>query len=220
MRRGETLRYSIIFLLFGVFLPWRKGIEFFDPFLLAAYSCLAFVFAAPEVVDGLALPSTIDSLMASAQPRIQPSRQALLLAMRRGLIHGWLCGMAILALGIATVNASVPRTRLVYPPVVTLLALPVWSLLGCILTAAMAAFVSMRTTHAGHAKSRLRVALLVFLCTVIFVPQFLPTEWQDWIQIQLTTRNFGRNTLLFSPLAALVSGAAIAWVARSGTLAD
>ena len=220
MRRADLLRHTILFTLFGVFLPWRKGIEFFDPFLLAAYVCLAFVFTAPEVVDALARPATVDSLMAFSHPPIAPTRADLLRAIRRGCVYGWLCGLAIIALGIVTVNIAVARGGLVHPPVVTLLSLLVWGGLGCILTAAAAAFVAMRTAHAGHAKSRLRTMLLAMLCAVIFVPQFLPFEWQDWIQLQLTTRNLAWNTLAFAPIAAIAAAAAVAWVAGRGSNRD
>ena len=72
----------------------------------------------------------------------------------------------------------------------------------------------MRATPRGGSASR----FLLFLCAVMFGPQLLPLEWQDFIQLQLTTQNLAWNTIWFSPLAGLANAALLAWVVSLGRL--
>jgi hypothetical protein len=48
---GTWMRTTLIHLavvgLFGVFLPWQKGVGFLDPVILGAYACFGVVFAGP-----------------------------------------------------------------------------------------------------------------------------------------------------------------------------
>ena len=48
--RGAFI-YLVLLIAFGVFLPWQKGLDFFDPALLAAYACLGVVFAGPAAAQ-------------------------------------------------------------------------------------------------------------------------------------------------------------------------
>ena len=41
----------MILILFGIFVPWLKGLMFFDLYMLAPYSLLGFLFLAPKVVE-------------------------------------------------------------------------------------------------------------------------------------------------------------------------
>src|SRR5215469_5265878 len=43
--------YGLLLIAFGIFLPWRKGLDFFDPALLSAYACLGIVFAGPAAAQ-------------------------------------------------------------------------------------------------------------------------------------------------------------------------
>jgi hypothetical protein len=56
--RPGGLRVFVIHLLlvgvFGVYLPWTKGIEFLDPVITAAYACLGVLFAAPAAAQSFA----------------------------------------------------------------------------------------------------------------------------------------------------------------------
>lgn len=50
-------RYRVILVhvalvaVFGVFLPWMKGIDFLDSVMTAAYACLGVLFAAPAAAQ-------------------------------------------------------------------------------------------------------------------------------------------------------------------------
>src|SRR5579863_661916 len=50
-------RYRVVLIhvalvaVFGVFLPWMKGIDFLDSVMTAAYACLSVLFAAPAAAQ-------------------------------------------------------------------------------------------------------------------------------------------------------------------------
>jgi len=46
-RMPNTLTHLVVVAVFGIFLPWLKGVEFLDPVILGAYACFGVVFAAP-----------------------------------------------------------------------------------------------------------------------------------------------------------------------------
>ena len=47
----NALLYVVILVAFGVIVPWRKGLDFFDPVLLCAYASMSIIFAAPAAVQ-------------------------------------------------------------------------------------------------------------------------------------------------------------------------
>src|SRR5271167_2876472 len=50
----RTLAMHLVLLaVFGILLPWLKGVEFMDPALPAIYACLGPLFAAPALVQML-----------------------------------------------------------------------------------------------------------------------------------------------------------------------
>src|SRR5712691_3017664 len=40
--------------VFGVYLPWQKGLDFLDPVITTAYACLSVLFAAPAAAQAFA----------------------------------------------------------------------------------------------------------------------------------------------------------------------
>ena len=47
----NALLYVVILVAFGIIVPWRKGLDFFDPVLLCAYASMSIIFAAPAAVQ-------------------------------------------------------------------------------------------------------------------------------------------------------------------------
>ncbi len=43
--------YFVLLAVFGVLVPWQKGLDFLDPVILIAYLCLGGVFAGPAAVQ-------------------------------------------------------------------------------------------------------------------------------------------------------------------------
>jgi hypothetical protein len=187
-----TLRDAIlavfVFVMFGIYVPYRRGIDFFDTLLLVPYTCISFLFCAPVVIDSI-----------YAEGRGGVTLRPLV----RGISYGWCCGLAIVATGIATVNFSLRQARVVLPPVAVLLSAFVISLLGCGFVAGISAWISFREDKPEDSKRKVRIGFLLLLCAVWFIPGLLPTEWQDWLALQLTSDKMARNTLLAAPVLAL-----------------
>lgn len=188
-----TLRDAIltvfVFLMFGIYVPYRRGIDFFDTLLLVPYTCISFLFCAPVVID---------SIYSEGRGGGVSLKQLV-----RGIAYGWCCGLVIVGTGIATVNFTLSQPRAVLPPVAVLLSALVVSLLGCGFVAGLSAWVSFREDKPEDSKRRMRVAFLALLCAVWFIPGWLPREWQDVLALQLTSDKMARNTLLAAPVLAL-----------------
>jgi len=137
--------HALLILLFGIFLPYRKGLDFFDPAILGVYACLVAVFAAPAAAVGPV------ASMAAARARI-----AVCVA------YGELMALAMTASGIATVYLS-HRNGLFFPPALD--ALLETAALGLLFTwafSAVAVWISARWSP-GIAKWLIRVIFLGLL---------------------------------------------------------
>jgi hypothetical protein len=176
----------IVAALFGVLVPYLKGIEYLDLFLLLPYSFLSLFFVVPLAVDAV-----------FASPR----RRLRLGALFRAVGIGWSTGVCVVWLGIATVSWR--SGRLVAPPIAVGLSLAVMSLFACIFVASLSAWTADRTPDASTAKSRIRIALLLILVTFLALPRFLPEESVAAVLQHLTPEGLVRATLLLAPLAAV-----------------
>lgn len=131
---------------FGVAIPLVKGLDFFDPLLLAAYACLGAIFAAPAV----------------AQPFEPPSAARVDARIAWVVLYGEVIALAMIATGIATVYWT-HRNRLFFLPDLQSLAVAVG--FGFVLTytlCAVAASLTLRFSP-GFARSALRVIFLGLL---------------------------------------------------------
>jgi len=133
----------LVLAVFGVVLPLLKGLDFFDPMILGAYTCLGPVFASPPAAVGFTAPS-----LASAQARI-----AVCVA------YGELMALGITALGIATVYFS-HLGGLFFPPALD--SLFEGAAFGLLLTVALSTMAVWLTLRFSPATSKL-VLRLVFL---------------------------------------------------------
>jgi len=123
MRIGAVAANLAVLLLLGVGIPWWKGLEFLDLYLLMPYSLLGVLYASPRAV-AVALESPIS-----------------LSDLGRAVLWGWVLGALILVLGLVTVNVS--EGRGVLPPAPVVLCLLVCGLLGCLVTAGGAVRVAL-----------------------------------------------------------------------------
>jgi len=185
----DAILTAFVFLMFGIYVPYRRGIDFFDTLLLVPYTCISFLFCAPVVID---------SIYADGRGGGVTLRHLV-----RGIAYGWFCGLIIVMAGIATVNCSLKQPQAVLPPAAVLLSGLVISLLGCGFVAGLSAWISFREDKPEDSKRKVRIGFLLLLCAVWFIPGWLPTEWQDWLALQLTSDRMARNTLLAAPVIAL-----------------
>ena len=191
----SVINNVIVAVLFGVVVPYVKGIEYLDLFLLLPYSFLSLFFVVPMVVD---------SVFAS------PARGVPLGALFRSTGIGWFTGVCVLWLGIATVSWR--SGRLVAPPVAVGLSLAVMSLFACVFVAALSAWTANRTADAATAKGRLRIGFLLVLLAFFALPRALHEDTTAALLQYLTPEGLVRATLILAPLEAL---AAVALLARA-----
>lgn len=185
----DTILNAFVFIMFGIYVPYRRGIDFFDTLLLVPYTCISFLFCAPVVIDSIYAGGRGGGV--SLKPLV------------RGVAYGWFCGLAIVTSGIATVNFTLGQARVVLPPAAVLLSALVISLLGCGFVAGLSAWMTFRDDKPEDSKRKMRIGFLLLLCAVWFIPDWLPTEWQDVVALQLTSDKMARNTLLATPVLAL-----------------
>jgi hypothetical protein len=137
-----------LLLVFGVALPWLKGIDFLDPVMTGAYACLGGLFAAPYAARSFEQrPSSFPSAMSAALKAA-------------GFGEGF--ALAMLLFGILTVNLSHPG-RLSLPELDTLAET---GLLGLTMTCAFA-FGSAWITLRFSANTARRISRFSFLALAI-----------------------------------------------------
>ena len=200
MSTRDKFVHGLIFVLFGIFVPWLKGLMFFDLFMLAPYSLLGFLFLSPMVVDKV----------------FAGGKQISLTDLAKSIGYGWCCAMGMIAAGIAAVNFSIPRKTT--PPIVELLSLAILSLLLSIIVGAISAVVAQRSYDAQQAKGRLRISFLLLLCVMFGAPHILSNEIQDKMLSLTMANTLAWFTLMAAPVLALAAAGSVLWAVRRGKL--
>ncbi len=183
MRIGALLANLAVLFLFGVIVPWVKGIEFLDLFLLIPYALLSVFYVSPRAV-AVAFESPIS-----------------LAALGRTALVGWAIGLLILVLGFVTVNVSVGKR--VLPPLPVLLCLVVVSLMACLLTAAVAVRAAIGSAGEEAARSRIRIGFLILLCSVLAIPRLLSDEAMSMVLGWMTPEGMVQGTMVLVPVMAV-----------------
>lgn len=183
--------------LFGVLVPYVKGIEYLDLFLLLPYSLLSLFFVSPMVVDAVFA---------------RPERGVPLGGIFRAVGAGWFQGVCVVWLGIATVSWR--SGRLVAPPMAVGLSLAVMSLFACIFVAALAAWTANRVPDAPTAKGRLRIGFLLILVAFFALPRVLHEDRVAALLDYLTPDGIVRATLILAPVAAVAAVGLLSRIAR------
>ena len=152
------LIHLAIVAVFGVYLPWRKGLEFLDPVLLAAYACLGVLFAAPAAIQAFAgeRPST----MKDAMTRVVMA-----------VLYGEGMAVVILLAGFLTVYLT--RPAMFAPDLGTLAAASILAIVASLALAALSAWLTLRFS-ASAARRALRVIFLLLLVVFYFRARWLP----------------------------------------------
>ena len=188
---GSLVLTVLVILAFGVLVPWRRGFDFFDSFLIFAYSAIALLFAASALTD----------LVASSEAAI-PLPPAIIAA----AIHGWSVLALIYALGIATVNATFRAPQLFYPSPKLMGATLLFALTASVFVAALAAVLCV-LFNPSVARTAMRLLFLLILLGLYFSAKILPPLWQNALDRQLTTPGLTQVGLI---------GAAISFVLAMG----
>jgi len=153
---GDVLLVAALHLaliaIFGIFLPFRKGLEFLDPVMTSAYARLGALFAAPAAARSF------------ARRRPQSMREAAWLAAKA---VGYGEGLALVILGAGVATVSVSRGRLLLPELDVLTEAALLGLAGSLALTLLAAWMTLRFS-AGAARMGLRALFLVLLLLFVF----------------------------------------------------
>ena len=202
MSTRDKIFQWMILILFGMVVPWLKGLMFFDLFMLAPYSLLGFLFIAPKVVEKVF----------EGRGRIE------LPDLAKSIGYGWCYAMGMIVTGIIAVNLRIPRRTT--PPIAELLSLAILSLLLSIIVGALSALVAQRSFDAAHAKGRLRIGFLLMLCALFGAPHVLSEDVQDKFLSLTMANTLAWVTLVTAPILALAATGSVLWAVRRGKIKD
>jgi hypothetical protein len=158
-------RYRVILVhvalvaVFGVFLPWMKGIDFLDSVMTAAYACLGVLFAAPAAAQAFA----------DEHPRSMTTAVACIAI---AVLYGEFLTFVILLAGFMTVYLTHPGFMLA-PDLSTLALAGAFGLTASTALAAIAGWITLRFS-AGVARLALRGVFLTLLVLFFYRYRWLP----------------------------------------------
>jgi hypothetical protein len=151
--------YAALIAVFGVLLPWTKGLDFLDPVMTAAYACLGVLFAGPASAEAFA-EERPDSMMAALR------------GVAKAVMYGEGLALVMLIAGVATVSVSRGR-RLRLPEFDVLGATGLLGLMASTALALIAGWVTLRFSH-GAARRALRYVFLLMLVAFFLWSRWLP----------------------------------------------
>jgi hypothetical protein len=159
-------------IVFGVFLPWMRGISFLDPVVTAAYACLGVLFAAPVVAQrfGHARP-------AGLAPALK--------IITKEVAYGELIAAAMLGAGFATVYFT-HRLAWFPPDLGTIATTGLMGLVGSFAITTLSGWIALRFS-AGAARAMMRLIFLGLLLMFFFRTRWLPDVAMEgtWICLGL-----------------------------------
>lgn len=195
----SLLIYAIIG-AFGILVPWYRGIEFFDSFLMFAYSAIALLLAA----------SAMSGLMASGGgPERSPNRVVA------SSLNSWMVFLVIVILGIATVNitSKFHAAVLLHPPWAVVATTLSFAFCGSLLLSALAAVLSV-VFNPAVARNSIRALFLLTLISMLYLPRLLPPIWRVKLNQQMTTAGLTRLGYITSAVALALAVALIVTLRR------
>jgi hypothetical protein len=160
------LVHVVLLVVFGIFLPWMKGLEFTDPAIVSAYLCMSVVFAAPSAAEAFS----------NAKAHSNDAPQSLAEASARiavAVFYGEVLVATMLVAGMATVVLTHPHAGLFPPDLTTLAGAGLLGISASFALAAAAAWITLRFS-ANAARSALRVIFLALLLMFYYWSRWLP----------------------------------------------
>jgi hypothetical protein len=177
----QALIILVIVLVFGVLVPWYRGLSFLDSMTIVVYACMSLLFVAPTAAETFGAPAS--------------TRSSIDILPRTGMIlaYGWGTSVLMLAAGVLTVNFAYWQGRMLTPPVATLGSA---LLLGFTASVAMIAATALMARQLGPrtTKNILRVLFLLLLLA-----------WRFTADPHLTSGEIQRLCLIASGIFAVVA---------------
>jgi hypothetical protein len=171
---------------FGVLLPRKYGFDFLDIRLVLAYAFIPMLFVAPAIT----------SAMRAGQPARQSTNE-LYAHVGAIVVYGWIIGLVVMAMGLATVNAIYHPPEVLLPSPGVLQAYVVFSFAAVGFVAAFGAYIALLFTPTASLNT-LRVGFVVLLLFFYGGANLLPLSWQVSLASAATSDGFMRSALLCS----------------------
>ncbi len=155
---GGLAVHIVIIGVFGVVFPWMRPSVFLEPVVIAAYSCLGVLFAAPVAAQcfGMERPQSMNDAIAR-----------LLLAVAYGEL------MTVLILAAAFTTIYIIRPYALAPDLGTLLSAGFFGFTASLAMAAVAGWMAL-IFSAASARRLMRVVFLALLFLFFFRSGWLP----------------------------------------------
>ncbi len=181
-------------LAFGVLLPRRYGLDFLDIRLILAYAFIPMLFVAPAVT----------SAMKAGQPARQSSVE-LYAHVAAFILYGWVIGLTVMALGLATVNFVYRPPEVLLPERGVLPAYLAFSLAAVAFVASLGAYIALLFSPRA-ALNTLRFGFVVLLVFFYGGAAWLPYSWQVWLAGAFNMDGFMQTSLVASAALVLFAG--------------
>jgi hypothetical protein len=188
MTRSAVVSFLIVLLLFGFAVPYWKGLDFLDAFLLLMSCCVPLVLVAPTVAGSFHPGDVASQVIRTAG-------------------YSWILALLILVNGIGIINLTHRFGSLLIPPVGFLAGALAMNLTCGLFLAAETALLIRRIGSQG-ALRRVRFSFFAVLIAVVFYVRFAPSAWQRVISQLMTSEGVMRLLacicVLFAALTALI----------------
>ncbi len=202
----QALILVMVVLVFGVVVPWYKGVTILQPTVILAYALIALLFVAPAASE-----------FWSASPA---SRGALAGRIFAIVGYGWGIALVMLFTALVTLNLANRTPRFMIPPRPFLTATLVFSLSASTATAVLCALLAGRFS-AATAKAVLRGLFLLVLLVLAFGSRFLPDSWQIVLANHSTRRALTQIAWQGSVVSAIIGAIGLSLLLwRSGAKAQ
>ena len=179
---------------FGILIPRRHGIDFFDVRMILSYAFIPMLFVAPAVTSLL-----------SPESRIRQSARGLYAGVMATALYGWAIALLFLLAGLVTVNVVLSPVEWTFPPAGVLRAYAVFSGAAVLFVAAISAYVALLFS-VRSARNLLRAGFLVLLLSFYAGIRILPLSWQVALGAELTSDGYRRAAWMVSAILVLFSG--------------
>lgn len=197
----QALILVIVVLIFGVLVPWYKGVTILQPTIILAYALMALLFVAPAASEfWSAIPRPVS-------PGAVGSRILAIVG------YGWGIAVVMLITALVTLNLANRSERILVPPRAYLAATLVFSLTASAAIAVLCALLAGRYS-AATTKAILRGFFLLLLIVLAFGSRVLPESWQIVLADHSTRRAITRLAWQGSAVCAVAAAAGLLLLLR------
>lgn len=204
--RAGRISLVILLFMFGVFMPYQFGPSWIDsPGTLFYWGWLPLMIVSSAVADSFAGERerhTLETLLASRLP----DRAILLGKIVAAVGYAWGLVIAMLVIGLVTVNLAHGNGEPLFFPRRMAIGAPLLSLLGSLIAAGAGVLVSLRAPTVRQAAQTLNVAVLIMVFLPVLAIQALPAGWKA--QLSAWAATVGADGILWAISAALAVVAA------------